>query len=380
MCKPKETGGLGIKDWDLFNIALLGKWRWKLRSGGTDLCSRVLWARYGHRAMHIKLDVRPGDSRWWKDVFQVCYEPDEEGCWFDGVIRRNLGCGDSTLFWKDSWCGDSHIKNQFPKLFHLSTQKNSNIKEMGDWANGKRCWSFTWRRNLSSRERNLLEELCLQLDRAPLVESVPDGWVWTAESNGVFSVQSAYRELQGSGSEIVDSIYQQIWNSKAPSNVCGFIWRVMLERIATKVNLLRRKVIHSDSEALCPLCSQELETADHVLLVCPFANRVWTSCYRWLGLSIAQPKNCKDHLLQHSLIGFNAKQNELFKVIWFAVTWSLWLTRNQFIFRGGNLNEESVLEGAIVKAWQWANGRSKGFNFSVYEWTSQPILCLRMAA
>src|ERR1044072_8712238 len=29
ICWPKSEGGLGIKDWGLFNTALLGKWRWR---------------------------------------------------------------------------------------------------------------------------------------------------------------------------------------------------------------------------------------------------------------------------------------------------------------------------------------------------------------
>lgn len=29
ICRPKVEGGLGIRDWGEFNIALLSKWRWR---------------------------------------------------------------------------------------------------------------------------------------------------------------------------------------------------------------------------------------------------------------------------------------------------------------------------------------------------------------
>jgi len=30
VCSPKENGGLGIKEIDKFNVALLAKWKWRL--------------------------------------------------------------------------------------------------------------------------------------------------------------------------------------------------------------------------------------------------------------------------------------------------------------------------------------------------------------
>lgn len=33
VCKPKLEGGLGVKDLEWFNIALLTKWRWRLIKG-----------------------------------------------------------------------------------------------------------------------------------------------------------------------------------------------------------------------------------------------------------------------------------------------------------------------------------------------------------
>ena len=47
VCRSKEDGGLGIKDLERFNLALLGKWRWRLSCDHQSLWCRVLRAKYG---------------------------------------------------------------------------------------------------------------------------------------------------------------------------------------------------------------------------------------------------------------------------------------------------------------------------------------------
>ncbi|KEH25305.1 transmembrane protein, putative [Medicago truncatula] len=46
VCKPKRSGGLGLKDVRLFNIVLLAKWMWNLLSKGESLRKKVLIAKY----------------------------------------------------------------------------------------------------------------------------------------------------------------------------------------------------------------------------------------------------------------------------------------------------------------------------------------------
>jgi len=43
LCKPKEKGGLGIKNIKLFNRALLAKWKWRLDIEGNDY-GKMFWS------------------------------------------------------------------------------------------------------------------------------------------------------------------------------------------------------------------------------------------------------------------------------------------------------------------------------------------------
>ena len=47
VCMPKDKGGLGIKDIDSFNLALLAKWKWNYMQEKGEIWSRVLESKYG---------------------------------------------------------------------------------------------------------------------------------------------------------------------------------------------------------------------------------------------------------------------------------------------------------------------------------------------
>ena len=47
LCKPKEEEGLGIRDIENFNIALLTKWKWIIGTEDQGVWKEVLESKYG---------------------------------------------------------------------------------------------------------------------------------------------------------------------------------------------------------------------------------------------------------------------------------------------------------------------------------------------
>lgn len=47
VCKPKECGGLGVTDLDLFNKSLLGKWEWRMLLDNNACWCDIIKSRYG---------------------------------------------------------------------------------------------------------------------------------------------------------------------------------------------------------------------------------------------------------------------------------------------------------------------------------------------
>ena len=53
VCRPKKEGGMGVRDVTKFNIALLGKWRWRLLVERDSLWVKVLCVKYGRGVSSI---------------------------------------------------------------------------------------------------------------------------------------------------------------------------------------------------------------------------------------------------------------------------------------------------------------------------------------
>ncbi|XP_057432142.1 uncharacterized protein LOC130724891 [Lotus japonicus] len=97
ICKPKEVGGLGIKDLSIFNKSLLGKWRWRYLNEPDSFWCRVIKAKYfGNNAMQ--------ESLWWRDV--MASSCDEDGDWLDLGAQKTVKGGNKTKFWLDDWVGN----------------------------------------------------------------------------------------------------------------------------------------------------------------------------------------------------------------------------------------------------------------------------------
>ena len=47
VCLPKEEGSLGVRRLEEFNLALLGKWCWRMLTDKEGLWCRVFVAKYG---------------------------------------------------------------------------------------------------------------------------------------------------------------------------------------------------------------------------------------------------------------------------------------------------------------------------------------------
>ena len=81
-----------------FNLALLGKWCWRLLEDRGCFWYRVLVARYGEEAGRLAVGGWSGSS-WWREIVKIRDgEVGDEGGWFGARVSRVLGDGKNTFF------------------------------------------------------------------------------------------------------------------------------------------------------------------------------------------------------------------------------------------------------------------------------------------
>lgn len=91
-------------------------------------------------------------------------------------------------------------------------------------------------------------------------------------------------------------VFESVWKSPAPSKVVVFSWQLLLNRIPTKDNLLRRRILAPVSLGRCEFCDQVGETAAHLFLHCEWMFKVWSKVGGWLGINFITPQSLFQHL------------------------------------------------------------------------------------
>ena len=101
LCIPKKRGGMGFRDLESFNLALLAKQIWRLLLELDSLCARVLRARYYPDGKLLNAKLNSGSSYTWQSILAGLE------CFKHGYIWR-VGDGSQINIWEDCWIPSSH--------------------------------------------------------------------------------------------------------------------------------------------------------------------------------------------------------------------------------------------------------------------------------
>lgn len=126
------------------------------------------------------------------------------------------------------------------------------------------------------------------LSNAELVQNVADEFDWTCEANEVFYVKFCFevlisRSIVGLVTEEVRYALSFFWKVQAPSNILMFGWRLTLNRLPTRDQLMRRDIVVDDIYNNCAFSFKEEESKIHLFDMCEVSRRIWAKMCNWLG-------------------------------------------------------------------------------------------------
>jgi len=241
----------------MMNQSLIAKWIWKIQKGSRELWFRLLDAKYMKRKGFFGSPYN-GTSQFWKGLHKVKHLFQ----WGAEYIVRK---GDRTRFWHDAWIGGMPLKIQFRGVFEVCQKPDAVVRDFR--REGE--WDIPLRRSLHGAVLLEWEKLWSILQDMQLDDYGQNEVSWALEKSTGYITKSLYNCLTHGG--VRDKVHDILWKCKIPIKVKVFLWQAIHNKLQTVVALVRRKWRGS------PLCCvyNKLETVNHILFECVFAQFIW---------------------------------------------------------------------------------------------------------
>ena len=117
-----------------------------------------------------------------------------------------------------------------------------------------------------------------------------------------------------------------LWSLKLPLKIICFTWLLVKDKILTWDHLQSRGFY---GPSRCFFCEKDIESCDHMFLLCPFIAKIFTHLSSCLSFTFS-PHSSVRSFLSHWFNSFAISESFLYTPV--AVFWYLWLFRNNCIF------------------------------------------------
>ncbi|GJN27875.1 hypothetical protein PR202_gb15931 [Eleusine coracana subsp. coracana] len=212
LCFPKHEGGMGFRDLQSFNLAMLAKQIWRLLCEPNSLCARILRAKYYPDGRLLNAKAKSGSSFTWQSILAGLDNFKKGYIWW-------VGDGTQINIWEDQWIPRSNnMKVQTPRGNRVVTTVDELINPIdGNW------------------DDDLIKSLFPSVDvnrilQIPLSPGREDLVAWHFNRNGIFSVRSAYHcqwkwkyghnpHIAQAGGSGASELWKNLWKLKIPGKL-----------------------------------------------------------------------------------------------------------------------------------------------------------------
>lgn len=165
---------------------------------------------------------------------------------------------------------------------------------------------------------------------------------------GAFSTKQAYETISNTHITRIGP-WRLIWGMKVPQKIRLFLWRCA-HGILPTAGFLKDRGFQLNTE--CTRCKASLEDLTHLFWECPVAQRSWLFFTDWMEIQISVQQTFNlDLMLQQ----FKLKSRHAGGLVCLAsLLWSLWLARNECVFKNVSINQLNLHFIIKHRAYTWS--------------------------
>nr|GEY11893.1 RNA-directed DNA polymerase, eukaryota, reverse transcriptase zinc-binding domain protein [Tanacetum cinerariifolium] len=361
----KDLGGLGIGSIYGLNLGLLFKWVWRFLCNSPDLWVRVIKNLHGAHGGVMEDSNYSSCYSPWSGILASISSLKLKGIELLSLCVRKIGNGVYCRFWDDIWCGNQLFKLQFPRIYQLEIVKDCSIADRI----GIPDWTSVFRRPpQGGAEMSQFNDL-LSLIQDVALSDFSDSWIWSVDASNGYTVASARTLIDSNILDVAPNATR--WNRLIPNKVNVFIWRLMLNKLPTRVNLDRRDI--DVGSILCPICIEDVETANHIFLSCNMAKDLWSLFAKWWEIDILVYANISEWFVWLDDLAVSNKVRSFIDGVGDSLMWHIWKFRNELIFSSSPSKKALIWDFIVSHSFLWFSSKNPKCNFSWGHWLQNPL-------
>ncbi|CAA7020228.1 unnamed protein product [Microthlaspi erraticum] len=261
LTRAKKHGGLGFREIQSFNDALLAKISWRILNNPTCLLSKVLKGKYCKDHDFLSVPITSSTSHGWRGIL-IGRDL------LNTKLGKAIGNGLSTSIWDDPW-----LSMETPsRLTGPPNLSNKDLKVSSLLTEHTREWN----------EERINEIIPMHLEEIkalrPSRRGAEDTYLWLPTKSGNYTAKTGYHIAMAANEDPQHHQHllhinwnSDIWLTKISPKIKVFLWKILQKALPIGKNLINRGILKS---SYCIHCG-DLETTNHLFFHCVFAREVW---------------------------------------------------------------------------------------------------------
>ncbi|XP_056863946.1 uncharacterized protein LOC130511120 [Raphanus sativus] len=311
VCKPKDEGGLGLRNLTEANRVSCLKLIWRLLSARASLWVKWIWKYLIRKGSFCSVKESSVLGSWmWKKLIKLRPLAQQ-------LTRMEINSGSNTSFWLEKWS---------PLGVLIELTGDGGCMALGIPLNTtvERAIQIYRTRRHRTPEYIMIEQEIMKL-KARGLNDLEDDCLWKRENGDFrlgFVTSHTWNLTRVHSAKVFWS--KGIWIPEATPKFAFIAWVAMHNRLATGDRVIKW---NPQANSTCWLCQNDFETRDHLFFMCSYSQEVWRKTIGDLtGSSSIYQWSLVVRTVVNGLQERNAKF--LLRYCFQAVVYALWLERN----------------------------------------------------